>query len=524
MVPQGTKKTVARIVDYTRFYKPSIEEFVDGFEYEYVQLSLKQNHCIFYESWVKAMWGTPFSLLHIDHIKQLMKNERVRVRKRLPTSYFKELLKKQALAFHYKGMHVVVFPKKTHKKDDVEVIDNHKVYVNGVEQDMVRIKTHSKLYNRWFTNIHDDVKFDMRYLLGLNTPELPSKNVLYQFFEGVFTKDESVFNKIGENFMTGGPDNPPVLKHTAVPRGYYTMQKAKRKAMEQKDNPMSITKYKAKEDDDLSEAVLKARELATTRRLNRTVVEEVKAALKAQRAAERKTADEKNREKMKLQAMICVQNEDTGRVFRVPMWKAINMTKDGSHTFTEKYMWKTQLRLDRETRKKEAEKNRVAPSGINRVVIRANKNTYKKLARNKFARKKMSNFATLQTIKGKYQKDEKGNTVVEPYTIQAAEGTYEFEPVFKKIWRKVFDKDTDKFLKMELIKTVPWMIPYKDEESGKTVLKQALKRVFKRKSFYDVDLTRKQIATPKKTITVEEFPQRTNALKKMPSEKKQATA
>jgi hypothetical protein len=126
MVLLGTKKDVARIVNYQRFYKPKIKEFVKGFKYEYVQLSFKKllvdfpdldsqgkkHSCTYYESWCEAIWGTPFSIVRLSHIKQLMKKDRVRVKKKLSTKYLKDLLEKQALAFNYKGLHVVIFPKK----------------------------------------------------------------------------------------------------------------------------------------------------------------------------------------------------------------------------------------------------------------------------------------------------------------------------------------------------------------------------------------------------------------------------
>ena len=95
MVPLGTRKDVARIVDYQRFYKPKIKVFVKGVKYEYVQLSFKEilvhlpdidnegkkPRCTYYESWCEAIWGTPFSIFKLSHIKQLMKKERVKVNK-----------------------------------------------------------------------------------------------------------------------------------------------------------------------------------------------------------------------------------------------------------------------------------------------------------------------------------------------------------------------------------------------------------------------------------------------------------
>lgn len=385
MVPLGARKDIARIVDYQRFYKPKIEEFVKGFEYEYVQFSFKKllidlpdldsegrkPGCIYYESWTKAVWEAPWSIMKLSNLKQLMKQNKVRVKKKLPTKYFKDLLKKQALAFNYQGLHVVVFPRKMIPHKDLKVLDQHNVYINGVKENLIRSKNESKLYKRWFKSQKDNLKLDWRYLLDLDWPEIPGTNVLYLYFEGVYTKNENLFENIGDNFMTGGPENPLAYEEIHPP-GFYTIHKQLLKETKHVNDELTMgtIRYKTKSNDELSEHVLKEHKLAEAKRIEKVVQEEVLAAIKEQKQAERILTDDRNRQKMEQQAIVCIQNLKTKKVLRVTLYESVKYTKTDKWVYVEKYIWKTYMKLKREERKKQVEKNRVKPSGVNRKMKR----------------------------------------------------------------------------------------------------------------------------------------------------------
>lgn len=516
MVPQGTTRDVARIVDYQRFYKPEIGEFITGFAFEYVQLSFKQllihlpdidsegkkPGCIYYNSWRKEVWGNPGCVFKLSHIKQLMKSNKIRSKKKLPTSYFKELLERHALSFTWKGLHIVVFPKKVIQHENVEILDNHNVYVNGVEQAVLRGKQDSKLYKRWFNSGADSLKLDWRYLLGLDNPEISGTNVLYSFFEGVYTKNESVFKNIGVNFTTGGPENPPSIKEVHPP-GFYSIRKQHIKETKYANvvNAMKPDKYKTKSEDELSGHVLEARELAKVKRIERTIRTEIAAANKAYKEAERFLADDVNREKMAMQTMICIQNKKTKEVLRLTYWKATKLVYSDEWTFVEKYMWKTQLRKEREKRKEETEKNRVAPSGVSRKQIRQNSRPKK--------RREKTQFGKFQHIKGKYETDDEGNIVQETVTIITPTREYEFIPIMKKIWKETFNKMTGRKI-IELVKEIPWMIPAYDADGNK-VLKQATKRIVKKGKPYISDISQPKVKHGSCTIFQHNFKSKKSA-------------
>ena len=469
MVPLGTRKDVARIVDYQRFYKPKIKEFVKGFKYEYVQLSFKEilvhlpdidnegkkPRCTYYESWCEAIWGTPFSIFKLSHIKQLMKKDRVRAKKILPTKYFKELLKKQALAFNWEGLHVVVFPKVMIQHNDTEVLDINHIYVNGVRENLVRSKNESKLYKRWFNSKTDDVKLDWRYLLGLDWPELPGTDSLYQFFEGVYTKDEELFDKICDNFMTGGPENPPAYVEIHPP-GFHSDHKQRLKETKHADDDltMGVVRYETKSRKELTDTVRADRTNDKINRIKRTVYAERKAAIDAQEQAERILTNDRNRQKMEAQAIVCIQNLKTKEVLRVTLYKSVKYTATDEWVYVERYMWKTYMKLKREERKKETEENQVKPSDISRKMKR-------------FRKKRIGKF--IQHIKKPkdYETEIEGDTeyYVEKTELDMwPESEYEYIPV---VYGKRHAKASE-----------PYMI-YGWDEKGNKILKQAIRRQLK---------------------------------------------
>ena len=299
----NTQERAARIRLYEMFRTPTIDEFRNGFEYEYVQLSFsdilihlpdlddngKKPRCTYHTNWAKAVWGAPWSVMRLSNLKELMKKDKVRAKKKLPTKYLKDLLQRQALSFNWKGLQIVVFPKKTIQRNGVEIIDQHNVYVNGVEQTIINNKPKSKLHIRLLKHKFSE-SLDWSYLLDLDKGL--QTNVLYQYFEGVFTKNEDVFLKIGVNFITGGPENicyQPIIVD-------YAKKKRRIKETKYANVVNSITVYNHKSEDELSGYVLEERELAVVKRIEQTVREEMLAAIKAQKQAERILADDRNRQ------------------------------------------------------------------------------------------------------------------------------------------------------------------------------------------------------------------------------------
>jgi hypothetical protein len=473
MVLLGTKKDVARIVDYQRFYKPKIKEFVKGFKYEYVQLSFKKllvdlpdldnkgkkPGCIYYESWCEAIWGTPFSIFRLSHIKQLMKKDRVRAKKKMSTKYLKDLLEKQALAFNYKGLHVVIFPKKVIQHNNTEILDQHNIYINGVKENLVRSKNESKLYKRWFNFKVDNIKMDWRYLLGLDWPEIPGTNVLYLYFEGIYTKSEDLFKNICDNFMTGGPENPPNVKKTGMSRGYYAAHKQALKETKYAnvDSSMKAAKFKHKLENELSGHVLEERKLTAVKRIEQTVREEMLAAIKEQKRVECVLTDDRNRQKMEQQVIVCIQNTETKEVLRIAIYESVKYIKTDKWIYVEKYLWKTYMRLKREERKKESGKNRIKPSSTNRKMKRKILPRFKPGFKFIQHKKKAVEYET-ETHENKEYYTERTEPDMWP------ESEYEYIPVtYGKFHKKAGQ---------------PFMIFSYDEEGNK-ILKQAIRRQLK---------------------------------------------
>jgi hypothetical protein len=382
MVPIGTLETVARIVDYQRFYKPRIKEFIDGFEYEYVQFSFKdilfwlpdldvtgdrKPTCTTFQSWRKGVWGSAFGVLNKNLIKDYMKKDKIRARKMLKTSYLKTLLETKPLSFSWRNMHIVVFPKKVIKHGDKEILDQHKVYVNGVEQRLLEAKPDSKLHKTWFAKITDRTyQRDWRYLLSLDWPEQPGTDILYKYFEGVYTGDESKFENIGKNYSDGKVDRAEEIYHKKPETKTQRKQVANKLRGKvpileypEKDPTMGVTRVhtpKHHTDVSLVVALERARKLAHKRKAKREASIIAAKLLKNDKLYWSEKREEQNREYMKGQETVCIESQLTKRVFKVTKW----------FEYVPKIMWKVQQRLEREERKAIAEKNAKPFSGANR--------------------------------------------------------------------------------------------------------------------------------------------------------------
>ena len=461
MIPLGTITDVARIVDYQRFYKPKIKEFVKGFEYEYVQLSFKDipTRCIYHTSWAKGIWGTPFGMINIHHIKEAMKKDRIRARKIMPPDYFRELFENNPLAFTWNGLHIVFFPRKVILPDGSKRMDPLRTYINGVRDDVLMTKPHSKLYKKWYSK-PDAFTFDMRYMTRLDYPAVPGPNVMYRYFDGVFTKDESVFEKITANFESGGPNNPPKPNFTMAP-GYHAEHKRRLKETKyanQELHPNMTSRNK----EVVSQHVLDDRSEAKRRRIERLAEQEIKEHNAAMKKAEVEQADQKNREKMKQLEVVCLEDPEK-MIYKVPRYKAEKLvaTEEG-YSIVPKHMWKMQLRNQRGERKAITENNRIEPSGVNRSLLRLKPKRIGKFIQHK---KKPKQYETETKDGAEYYVEQ---TEIDKWP----EAEYEYIPV---VYGATHPKAGQ-----------PYMI-YGYDDEGNKVLRQAVKRVFKRVNLVKVE-------------------------------------
>ena len=184
---------LARIIDYDRFVTPSLGMFsTPGFEYEYVQCSIKKwldtgGYCITYQGWKKAIKGSASDpYLSNNEIKKRMQHNEIRTRKEMKTKELRTMLTTLPLRFKFdNGIDVVVLPKLPS--------DPHKVYVKwSTNRDLYceqySLHFESDLHKKWFNKErgHSTIGQDWRYLLQLNAME-DGTDELYKNFEGVYT-------------------------------------------------------------------------------------------------------------------------------------------------------------------------------------------------------------------------------------------------------------------------------------------------------------------------------------------------
>jgi hypothetical protein len=187
---------LARIIDYDRFVTPSLGMFSEpGFEFEYVQFSVRKlldtgGYCIIHQTWKKAKKGTAFDpCFDTKEIQRKMQENEIRTRKEMKTSELRKMLETLPLEFKFEdGIRVVVLPKSTEFP--------HEVYVKWSKDRNLFVEQRSlnwtsDLHQQWFNSKRatSEVGEDWRYLLKLNYPDNSPRDVLYKYFEGVYTDD-----------------------------------------------------------------------------------------------------------------------------------------------------------------------------------------------------------------------------------------------------------------------------------------------------------------------------------------------
>ncbi len=368
-------ETAARIVSYRMYRVPTIQEILDGIEYEYVQFAIKQIYtncppldetghkptCTCHQSWVKGKWGSPFGLIHISHIKQLMKKNNIRTRAYMSTQELINLNKKYPLSFTIKGLQVVVFP---------ESNGEHPIFINGVNEAKLRAKTESKLARRWFNletaNLSPQTA-DFRHFLGLDKGKTSvCHNVLYMSLNGVFQQPIKIFDKITENFMTGGGSNNP--PNTTKRK---TSNKAPKKPKFETSPSSSVRVLTPgkKLEKDLSEAVRQARAIARAKRQLREVDARFKEIDKARKNVLARRANRINKEKMKQNVSVYVHKVTEGsltegNIIKLPRYKADKLIADGTHKevpFSVYSQQQKQINIKRKVAYKDSLEKRTIP-------------------------------------------------------------------------------------------------------------------------------------------------------------------
>ena len=166
-------------------------------------------------------------------------------------------------------------------------------------------------------------------------------------------------------------------------------------------------------------------------------------------------------DRIELLAVVCTQNTETEEVLCVTQHESVKYHLTSKWVYVEKYMWKTYIRLKREERKKEAEENRIKPTGTNRKMKRRFPPRFKPGFKFIQHKKKSVEYET-EVYKGEEYYVERTESDMWP------ESEYEYIPVnYGKL-----HPDKEKRGK-------PYMIFGHDKEGNK-ILKQAIKRQLKR--------------------------------------------
>lgn len=188
----------ARILDYDRFFTPSLEMVDDPtFIYEYVQFAVHRKldnygYCIVHQCWKKAQKGTAFDpCIEPNEMKRKMQNNEVRARKLITTVELRNMLEKEGHPLKFKfpdGIEAIVLPKLNKYPNEVYIKwdESKELYV---EQRHISFTT--ELHKNWFNKERATALpgKDWRFLLQLNYPDCDPINVLYSYFEGIYTGD-----------------------------------------------------------------------------------------------------------------------------------------------------------------------------------------------------------------------------------------------------------------------------------------------------------------------------------------------
>jgi len=352
----------ARIVDYDRYRREYIQlgdvfKLLNNERYEYVQYSIKTpiegcpNCFTTVHYWKKGQWNDTWRGFAKEDLKQKLMDNEIRMRKKLTTKYLRGLLETEALKFEFDNMQVIVFPKDTDNKEDM--MPENDVYVNNIHQR--RIPFDSDLNKQW-TGRHKEnpeLRQDWRCLLNLDLPKHKDLDLLYEYFEGVYTGTREDFcpkspvennikklpRKEKKKLSNRKGKNAKNLRRIQKSIGqahYIGCKRRKSKTYSDLSKPLRLEKFTK---NSLNEAKAK--------RIRRRVAQEISAFNKKQKKrSEIEIKNEINRKEQAKLAMVCIEDTKTGEIFRVKRLKAVVSVENGFR-YVAKHRWKAQKRQKR---------------------------------------------------------------------------------------------------------------------------------------------------------------------------------
>lgn len=202
---------LARIIDYNRYFTPSMEMINNPlFEYEYVQAAIHKSldtygYCITWQEWKKAQKNSAYDpCLTETEIKRKMQHNEIRALKEMKTSELRTMLETLPLEFKFEnGINVVVLPKLDGKQHEVYIkwSSTRNLYAN-----QYALVPGNYEYQRWFKEEFNPFpREDWRYLLSLDEKaavQADPTNELYKYFKGVYTEDIEFRLKKGTEIYT----------------------------------------------------------------------------------------------------------------------------------------------------------------------------------------------------------------------------------------------------------------------------------------------------------------------------------
>lgn len=332
MLNRDTILRRARILDYDRFYTPSLGMLSNpDFEYEYVhsyrispiEEGSPHNYRWGYD-WRKGR-NRDYSK-YPNELERMIQENEVRARKEMPTSELRTLLEEgHPLHFVFPdGINTVVLPKLDASRPEYEVYLRYTTEPKDLYVEQRSLSFEDELHNRWFNKERASSQpgQDWRYLLRLNIPDSDPVNVLYKYFEGIYTGDLEELKKGNEQYKSERYPAPTNPDEVAI------------------YDPTIDTKIVEKIADS---SVTKKMKIRKTKKDN-----SVGRAIFAHNQIKHYTPE--------LAQMVCVKNPVNGDILRIERYRAVKKVKNG-WLYASKEEWKTHSKAFTKKKKEMAEDN-----------------------------------------------------------------------------------------------------------------------------------------------------------------------
>jgi len=200
MTKQQKLEKASRLLYYKQYnYNPSIEEIIQGLSYEYrtafCRKQLTPNAwCTEWQMWKEGKWGTAFGYLTKEELMENIKKRNVRVKNVITSSDLKKILEEVPLVFELDDLTLTVVGRKRSLTP--------LLYINGVNEEVLRAYPNTKLYKKWFSNKMGvkRVEAELGHLL-FKTEVRPLNNTLYKYLKCSYTKPIENLDVITQNFI-----------------------------------------------------------------------------------------------------------------------------------------------------------------------------------------------------------------------------------------------------------------------------------------------------------------------------------